>query len=140
MPTKSLYVGNLPHGTTEDELRELFAQFGPLEAVRVIEGKGFAFVDLPDDKAAEAIAAMNGRDLKGRALRVDEARPKRERDDRGAAPVVAEGAAASGGAVEAVAAPREAGDPAGSAGGSTHTTRNKRTPGSLPGVRDVVRR
>jgi cold-inducible RNA-binding protein len=82
MPTKSLYVGNLPHGTTEDELRELFAQFGPLEAVRVIEGKGFAFVDLPDDKAAEAIAAMNGRDLKGRALRVDEARPKRERDDR----------------------------------------------------------
>jgi len=79
MATKSLYVGNLPYGTTEDELRELFAEFGPIEGVRVIEGKGFAFVDLPEEKAADAIAALRGRDLGGRALRVDEARPPRER-------------------------------------------------------------
>jgi len=83
MATKSLYVGNLPHGTTEDELRELFAEFGPLEAVRVIEGKGFAFVDLSAESAAEAITALSGRDFNGRALRVDEARPRRERDEGG---------------------------------------------------------
>ena len=78
MATKSLYVGNLPYGVTEDELREMFAEFGPLEAVRVIEGKGFAFVDLPEENAANAIAAVNGREISGRAVRVDEARPRRE--------------------------------------------------------------
>ena len=83
MATKSLYVGNIPHGTTEQELRDLFDEFGPLGDVRVIEGKGFAFVDIPDDKAADAIAAMNERDFNGRALRVDEARPRRERSEGG---------------------------------------------------------
>jgi RNA recognition motif-containing protein len=78
MATKSLYVGNLPYGTTEDELRELFAEFGPLGSVRLVEGKGFAFIDVPGEKAADAIGAVNGRDLNGRALRVDEARPRRE--------------------------------------------------------------
>lgn len=81
MATKSLYVGNLPHGTTEDELRELFAQYGPVESVRVIEGKGFAFVDISDEKAGDAVQALTGADFKGRALRVDEARPRRERSD-----------------------------------------------------------
>jgi len=81
--TKSVYVGNLPHGTTEEELRELFAQYGPVESVRVIEGKGFAFVDLSDEKAGDAIRAINGMDFKGRVLRVDEARPRRERDEGG---------------------------------------------------------
>ena len=83
METKSLYVGNLPYGTTEDELRELFAEFEPLGAVRVIEGKGFAFIDVPEEKATEAISAVNGRDFKGRAVRVDEARPRQERGERG---------------------------------------------------------
>jgi len=83
MATKSLYVGNLPHEVTEDELRELFAEFGPVEAARVIEGKGFAFVDLPEERASEAIAAVNGREFRGRALRVDEARPRREREGGG---------------------------------------------------------
>lgn len=83
MATKSVYVGNLPHGTTEDELRDLFAEFGPVEEVRVIEGKGFAFVDVPSESVADAIAAMNGRDFNGRALRVDEARPRRERGEGG---------------------------------------------------------
>jgi RNA recognition motif-containing protein len=83
MATKSLYVGNLPYGVTEDDLRELFAEFGPVDAVRVIEGKGFGFVDLPEEKAADAMAAVNGREFQGRALRVDEARPRRERRERG---------------------------------------------------------
>jgi len=83
MATKSLYVGNLPYEVTEGDLRELFADFGPVEAVRVIEGKGFGFVDIPEENAADATAAVNGRDFRGRALRVDEARPRRERDDRG---------------------------------------------------------
>jgi RNA recognition motif-containing protein len=83
MATKSLYVGNLPYEVTEDDLRNLFAEFGPVEEVRVIEGKGFGFVDLPEEKAAEATEAVNGREYQGRVLRVDEARPRRERGERG---------------------------------------------------------
>ncbi len=82
MATKSLYVGNLPYEVTEDDLRDLFAEFGPVEGARVIEGKGFGFVDIPEERAAEAIAAVNGRDFRGRVVRVDEARPRRERRDR----------------------------------------------------------
>ena len=83
MATKSLYVGNIPHGTSEQELRDLFDEYGPLGDVRVIEGKGFAFVDVPEENAADAIAAMNERDFNGRALRIDEARPRRERGGGG---------------------------------------------------------
>jgi len=78
MANKTLYVGNLTYDTTEDELKSLFEQWGPVEQVRLISDKGFAFVDVPDDKAADAIGALNGQDFKGRSLRVDEARPRRE--------------------------------------------------------------
>jgi cold-inducible RNA-binding protein len=74
---KSLYVGNLPYSMTENDLRELFAQFEPTE-VRLIADKGFGFVDVPEEKAEEAIAAVNGREISGRALTVNEARPRRE--------------------------------------------------------------
>jgi RNA recognition motif-containing protein len=83
MATKSLYVGNIPHGTSEQELRDFFQEFGPLGDIRIIEGKGFAFVDVPAERAAEAIAAMNGKDFNGRALRVDEARPRPPREEGG---------------------------------------------------------
>jgi len=83
MATKSLYVGNIPHGTSEQELRDLFTEFGPLGDVRIIEGKGFAFVDVPAERAAEAVAAMNGKDMGGRAIRVDEARPRPPRQEGG---------------------------------------------------------
>jgi RNA recognition motif-containing protein len=83
MATKSLYVGNLPYEVTEEDLRELFAEFGPVEGVRVVEGKGFGFVDIPEESAAAAISAVNGRDFRGRVVRVDEARPRRERGERG---------------------------------------------------------
>ena len=78
MATKSLYVGNLPFGVTEDDLREMFAEFGPVAGARIIEGKGFGFVDVPEEKASEASAAVNGREVQGRALRVEEARPRRD--------------------------------------------------------------
>jgi cold-inducible RNA-binding protein len=82
MASKSLYVGNLSYSVTESSLRTLFAEFEPSE-VRLIGDKGFGFVDVPEDKAADAIAAMNGREVDGRAINVSEARPKRERSDRG---------------------------------------------------------
>jgi cold-inducible RNA-binding protein len=78
MASKSLYVGNLSYSVTENALRELFAEYEPTE-VRLIGDKGFGFVDVPEDKAADAIAAMNGREVEGRAITVNEARPRGER-------------------------------------------------------------
>jgi RNA recognition motif-containing protein len=82
MASKSLYVGNLSYSVTDSALRELFAAYEPTE-VRLIPDKGFGFVDVPEDKAADAIATMNGREVDGRAISVSEARPKRERSDGG---------------------------------------------------------
>ena len=83
MSTKSLYVGNLPYRTTEEEIRELFEPFGPITEIRVIGDKGFAFVEIPKDNMDAAIEANNGKDLGGRPLTVNEARPRTERSDRG---------------------------------------------------------
>lgn len=82
MATKSLYVGNLSYSTSESSLRALFAEYEPSE-VRLIGDKGFGFVDVPEEKAADAIAAMNGRDVDGRAISVSEARPRSERRSAG---------------------------------------------------------
>lgn len=80
---KKLYVGNLPFSTTEDTLRELFETHGNIVSVRVItdretgRSRGFGFVEFEDDSAAEkALQALNGADLEGRALRVNEAQDK----------------------------------------------------------------
>jgi len=83
MATKSLYVGNLTYATTEEELRALFADFGPVAEIRLIGEKGFAFVDVPSERVAEAIQATNGRQLGGRSLRVDEAKPRPPRESGG---------------------------------------------------------
>jgi cold-inducible RNA-binding protein len=85
MASKSLYVGNLSYSVTESALRELFAEYEPI-AVRLIGDKGFGFVDVPEEKAAEAIAAMNGREVGGRAITVNEARPRTERSGGGDRP------------------------------------------------------
>ena len=82
MASKSLYVGNLSYSVTESALRELFAEYEPTE-VRMIGDKGFGFVDVPAEKAADAIAAMNGKDVGGRAIIVNEARPRAERSGGG---------------------------------------------------------
>ncbi len=86
MPVKSVYVGNLPYNATEEEVRQLFAQWGPVEQVRLVSEKGFAFIDLPAEKAPDAIRAVNGTTMGGRALRVDEARPRGERPPGGFRP------------------------------------------------------
>lgn len=85
---KKLYVGNLSFETTENDLKELFAQTGSVETVRIItdhdtgRSKGFAFVEMQDG-GEKAIAEMNGRDFNGRALTVNEARPMSSRNPRG---------------------------------------------------------
>ena len=85
---KKLYVGNLSFETTEADLKELFGQAGSVETVRIItdrdtgRSKGFAFVEMQKG-GDKAIAEMNGKDFKGRALTVNEARPMSSRDDRG---------------------------------------------------------
>jgi len=83
---KKIYVGNLSFNTTEDQLRDLFAAHGEVDSVSLITDRvtgrprGFGFVEMPDDAAAQAaIEALNGQDLEGRALTVNEARPKMER-------------------------------------------------------------
>jgi len=82
---KNLFVGNMSFDTTESELRALFEQYGEVERVNVVtdrdtgRARGFAFVEMANDEAAaSAIAALNGRELNGRALNVNEARPKPE--------------------------------------------------------------
>ena len=88
MSTK-LYVGNLSFDITENDLRDMMAQHGPVNEVSVIMDKvtgrarGFAFVTMnTQEGATAAIAALNGKDFQGRALTVNEARPREERPAR----------------------------------------------------------
>ena len=81
--TKKLYVGNLPFSATEDELRELFGRHGSVDSVKVImdretgRPRGFAFVEMSESSAAsDAIRALDGTQLGGRALKVNEAQDK----------------------------------------------------------------
>jgi len=82
----NIYVGNLSHQTTEDDLRQAFETFGQIESVNIIkdrfsgESRGFGFVAIPSKQEAQkAIEEMNGKDLMGRAISVNEARPRTER-------------------------------------------------------------
>ena len=83
MSTKSLYVGNLSYDTTENGLRDHFESWGPVSEVRLIESRGFGFVQIPAENAEEAIAGANGTTLDGRELKVNEARPRAERGGGG---------------------------------------------------------
>lgn len=84
MQGSKLYVGNLSYSVVNDDLKELFSNYGIVEEVKVIEGKGFGFVEMSTQAEAEkAKEALSGFDLKGRTLRVDEARPRRNRQRRG---------------------------------------------------------
>src|SRR2546428_2660691 len=79
MASKSLYVGNLPYDVTEQDLRTLFEPWGPVAEPGLIASRGCGFVEVPVEKAADAITAMSGKEYKGRALVGNEARPRSER-------------------------------------------------------------
>lgn len=79
----NIYAGNLSYDLTEEELREAFAAYGQVASAKIIvdrdsgRSKGFGFVEMPDQAEAEAaIAALDGQDLRGRGLRVNEAKPR----------------------------------------------------------------
>ncbi len=83
---KKIYVGNFSFSLTEPELRSLFEPHGSIESVTIAidrengRSRGFGFVSMPNDEEAEkAMAALNGKDLGGRALTVNEARPQTQR-------------------------------------------------------------
>ena len=81
---KKIYVGNLSFSASESEIRELFAQYGSVQTVELVtdrdtgRSRGFAFVEMEDDDAVAAIAALNGTESGGRTLKVNEAKPRRE--------------------------------------------------------------
>ena len=81
----NIYVGNLSYETNEDDVRQVFDPFGQISSVRVINdrdtgrSKGFGFVEMPNDAEAQsAISGLNGKELLGRAINVNEARPRSE--------------------------------------------------------------
>ena len=83
---KKLYVGNLPFSATEDDIRAAFEQHGAVASVNVItdretgRSKGFGFVEMPDNSSADAaIKGLNGSALNGRAIKVNESKPRNDR-------------------------------------------------------------
>lgn len=87
--SKKLYVGNLSFDTTENDLSALFAEVGEVESVRIItdretgRSRGFGFVEMDDEAGEKAISQFNGKELAGRQLTVNEARPQTDRDGGG---------------------------------------------------------
>ena len=86
----NIYIGNCSYDVTEEQLRDLFTTYGEVDSVNVIRDRdtgrprGFAFVEMSDPEAAKtAIESLNGTELDGRALKVNEARPKRDRGGGG---------------------------------------------------------
>jgi RNA recognition motif-containing protein len=86
----SIYVGNLAHTATEDDLRGAFAEYGDVTTVNIVKDRetgqprGFAFVEMVDGQsAANAIKGLNLREISGRSITVNEARPKTDRPRRG---------------------------------------------------------
>jgi RNA recognition motif-containing protein len=87
MNMKSIYVGNLPFSATEEEILNLFSPYGTVHGVKLVSdretgrARGFGFVEMEDAAAASAISALNGKEVGGRSLRINEAR-ERERAPR----------------------------------------------------------
>ena len=86
---KSIFVGNLPWSTTDEDLKTKFSEFGSVISARIVSDKmtgrsrGFGFVDMEDADAEKAVGAMNGFKWGDREITCNEARPKTERSDRG---------------------------------------------------------
>ena len=86
----NIYVGNLAHAASEDDVRKAFEEFGQVDSVKLIldkitnQSRGFGFVEMPNNTEAQAaVAGLNSKDLQGRALRVNEAHAKRDDSRRG---------------------------------------------------------
>ena len=85
----NIYVGNLPFNATAQDLETLFGEYGTVESAAIINdretgrSRGFGFVEMPNDEGAKAISELDGHDYNGRALKVNEARPREERPRRG---------------------------------------------------------
>ncbi|MBF0481537.1 MAG: RNA-binding protein [Desulfovibrionaceae bacterium] len=85
---KSIYVGNLPFSATDDEVRDLFAQYGEVKAVKMISDRetgrfrGFGFVEMDEADAKRAVEGLNGTDMGGRSLRINDAQEKPQRPKR----------------------------------------------------------
>ena len=84
----NIYVGNVSFGMNDDDLRELFSTYGQVEEAKIISdratgrSKGFGFVEMTNREEGEkAIEALNGKEVQGRSIKVNEARPKEERSD-----------------------------------------------------------
>jgi RNA recognition motif-containing protein len=82
----NIYVGNLSYGMSEGELRDAFSAFGEVSSVKILmdretgRSRGFGFVEMPNQNEAEtAVSQLNGKDIGGRSLRVNEARPRERR-------------------------------------------------------------
>ncbi len=86
---KRVYVGNLSFQTTEDQVHDLFSPYGEVESIAMINDRdtgrfrGFCFVEMEDEAAEAAIAALDGQEVDGRNLRVNEARPREDRPGGG---------------------------------------------------------
>lgn len=87
----NIYVGNIPHVMSEDDLRQTFQEFGEVDTVNVIKdnltgrSRGFGFVEMPNQEEGNAaISALNGKEVRGRVLTVNEARPRPEGSRQGA--------------------------------------------------------
>lgn len=82
MQENKLYVGNLKYSVTSEQLKELFSSYGEVKSVNIIEGKGFAFIEMASSEEAEkAKDALNDTEFDGRPLKIDEARPRKPRSD-----------------------------------------------------------
>ena len=84
MQSSNLYVGNLSYSVTGEDLRELFSKFGEVKEAKVIGDRGFGFVEMTTvEAAAKAVEELNETDYEGRTIKVNEARPRQERQNRG---------------------------------------------------------
>jgi len=83
MQDSKLYVGNLNYSVNETQIEELFSNYGQVKNVNIIVGKGFGFIEMSSaDEANAAKEALNGQEFEGRTLRIDEARPPKNRPRR----------------------------------------------------------
>jgi len=77
MQNNKLYVGNLDYSVESAELKDLFSAYGEIKSIKILDGKGFGFVEMSSDAEAEnAKKELNGKEFKGRALKIDIARPQ----------------------------------------------------------------